>query len=161
MGNNTVVPIALAIAGFGAIVVGIHQGVVHVAPGYQGTITTGGDVLRRREWLLTGMGAAGLVGAAVSLQSKRLSVVPVVLGGVVLFEAVRTMVLKAQSLPYPLYTETTYVLSGEPVMFIFGAQPFLLVAGGVLLVCAGLVGLRRESDRENGDGLSSSSSRAT
>lgn len=155
------VPVVLAVAGFAAVVVGIHQGVVHVAPGYQGTINSGGgEVFDRRGWLLAGMGAAGIVGAAVSLRRKRLSVVPVAVGGGVLFEAFRTMILLALSLPYPLYTETTYRRSGDPVMFVFGAEPFLLVAGGILLVGAGFARLRRHTDRGRGDGVSSPSSTA-
>lgn len=149
-------PVVLAIAGFAAIVIGMHQGVLHVAPGYQGTINAGGEVPGLREWLLAGMGAVGIVGAAVSLRRKRLGVVPVAVGGVVLFEGVRTMVLAANGLRYPLYTETTYPFSGEPIMFIFGAEPFLLIAGGGLLVVAGFVGLRGQRDGDDGGGTSSS-----
>ncbi|QLG62117.1 hypothetical protein [Halorarum salinum] len=160
MRDDTVVPVVLAIAGYAAIVVGIHQGVLHVAPGYQGTINAGGEVLGRREWLLTGTGVIGIGGAAVSLRRKRLSIVPAAVGGAVLFEACRTMIIAARSLPYPLYTETTYRFSGEPIMFVFGAEPFLLVAGGGLLVGAGIVGLRGRRNRESGDETSSPSSRA-
>ncbi|QLG61897.1 hypothetical protein [Halorarum salinum] len=159
--NRGISPVVLAIAGFAAIVVGIHQGVLHVAPGYQGTINAGGEVPGRREWLLAGMGIIGIVGAAVAPWRKRLSVVPVAVGGIVLFEAFRTMFVAANGLRYPLYTETTYPFSGEPIMFIFGAEPFLLVAGGGFLVGAGIVGLRGRRTRENRDEMSSPSSRAT
>ena len=160
MRDSPAVPIILASAGFAAIVVGVHQGVLHVAPGYQGTINAGGGVLGRREWLLAGMGAVGIVGATVSLRWKRLSVVPMAVGGVVLFEAFRTMIIAAHGLPYPIYTETAYRLSDDPVMFIFGAEPFLLVAGGVLLVSAGIVGLRGRRNRENDETSSPSSTAA-
>ena len=159
MRNNAMAPGILAIAGFVAIVVGIHQGVLHVAPGYQGTINAGGDPLGRREWLLAGVGALGVVGAVSSIRTKRLSAVPGAVGGVVLFEAFRTIVLAATGLPYPLFTETTYRTSGDPVMFILGAEPFLLVAGGVLFVGAGIVGSRIQRNRGNDDEMSSPSSR--
>lgn len=158
MRDSPAVPIILASAGFAAIVVGVHQGVLHVAPGYQGTINAGGEVLGRRDWLLAGIGAVGIGGATVSLRRKRLSVVPVAVGGIVLFEAFRTMFIAAHSLPYPIYTETTYRRSDDPVMFIFGAEPFLLVAAGVLLVGAGIVGLRGRRSQENDDEASSPSS---
>lgn len=158
--NSGIGPVVLAIAGFTAIVVGVHQGVLHVAPGYQGTINAGGEVLGRREWLLAGTGVVGIVGAAVALRRKRLSVVPVAVGGIVLFEALRTMILAANGLPYPLYSETTNRLSGEPIMFVFGAEPFLLIAGGVLLVGAGIAGLGGQRNREKRDEMSSPSSKA-
>lgn len=153
--NNGVSPIILSVAGFVTVVVGVHQGVFHVAPGYQGTINAGGEALGRREWLLAGVGAVGVVGAALSIRRKRLSVVPAVVGGIVLFEAFRTIIIAWNALPYPLFTETTYRRSGEPVMFILGAEPFMLMAGGVLLVGAGIAGIRGYTDRENGDEMSS------
>lgn len=151
MNRNAVIPTALAVAGFAAIVVGITQGVLQVAPGYHGTINAGAEGFNRRDWLLAGMGVVGIVGAIVSLRRKSLSTVPVTVGGVVLFEAFRTMILAARGLHYPLYTQTTYRRSGDPVKFVFGAEPFLLVAGGVLLVGAGIVVLRGRGDRESGD----------
>ena len=158
MREDPAVPVILASAGFAVIVVGVYQGVLHVAPGYQGTINAGGEVFSRREWLLAGMGIVGIGGAVGSLRRKQLSTVPMAVGAGVLFEAIRTMILAARGLPYPLYTETAYRTSGEPVMFIFGAEPFLLLAGGVLLVGAGIVRLRGQGPGENGEERSSPSS---
>ncbi|MFC4359002.1 hypothetical protein ACFO0N_13720 [Halobium salinum] len=157
LGDHGISPILISMAGFVAVVVGVHQGVLHVAPGYQGTIDAGGEVLGRREWLLVGVGTVGVVGAASSKRRKRLSAVPVASGGVVLFEAFRTVILAANGLPYPLFRETTYRSSGGPVMFILGAEPFLLVAGGVLLVAAGVGGRRLHRHRED-DEMSSAPS---
>ncbi|MFC5367067.1 hypothetical protein [Salinirubrum litoreum] len=148
-------PILLSVAGLVAVIVGVQQGVLHVAPGYQGTINASAEAFDRRKWLLAGVGIAGVAGAVASLRRKRLSVVPVAAGAVVVFEAVRTIVLAATGLPYPLFTETTYRRSGDPVMFVLGAEPFLLVAGGCLFVAAGVAGLRRRRGRETGDELSS------
>ena len=158
--NHALGPVVIAVAGFAAIVVGIHQGVLHVAPGYQGVIDTGGEALDRRGWVLAGLGVAGIAGAAISVRRQRLAVLPVAVGGAVLVEAVRTIVLVASTLPYALYTETTYRSTGEPVMFVLGAEPFLLVAGGVLLVGAGIVGLRGQRERNGGDEVSSPSGAA-
>ncbi|WP_267639709.1 hypothetical protein [Haloarchaeobius amylolyticus] len=147
--------IILSVAGFVTVIVGVQQGIFHVAPGYQGTINAGGEALGRREWLLAGVGAVGVVGAALSIRRKRLSVVPVVGGGIVLFEVFRTIIIAWNALPYPLFTETTYRRSGEPVMFILGAEPFMLIAGGSLLFGAGIAGIRGSTHREDGDEMSS------
>lgn len=151
-------PILLSMAGFVAVIVGVQQGVLHVAPGYQGTINASAEAFGRRKWLLAGLCVVGVAGAVVSIRRKRLAVVPVAVGGVLVFEAVRTTVLAATGLPYPLFAETTYRRSGEPVMFILGAEPFLLVAGGVLFVGAGIVRLREHRNREVGDDVSSPAS---
>ena len=154
-------PILLSLAGFVAVVVGVQQGVLHVAPGYGGTINASEEVFGRRKWLLAGVGAVGVVGASLSSRRKRLSAVPIAVGGVVLLEAFRTTVLAATSLDYPLFTETAYRRSGEPVMFVLGAEPLLLAAGGVLLVGAGIVGLRAHGNRENDEEMSPSPSTPT
>lgn len=151
--------LALAIAGFAAIVVGVYQDFLQVAPGYQGTVGAGAEALNRKDWLLVGIGIVGIVGAAVSHLKKRLSFVPAAVGAIVLLETFRTSILVVDTFPYPLYTETAYRLSGDPVMFIFGAKPFLLVIGGILLVGAGIVGLRGYGDRKNGDEIAAPSSR--
>jgi hypothetical protein len=147
MKRSDVAPVVLAVAGFAAIAVGIHQGLVHVAPGYEGTIMTGwGGELNHEEWLLAWMGAIGIAGAAVSLRWRRLSMIPVVMGGIVLFYALRAVVYQFQNMK--LYTKTT-IYSGDTVVFILGAEPFLLIIGGLLLVAAGITGLRRHTNREN------------
>lgn len=142
------VPVAIALAGLVAVLVGVFQGLVHVAPGYEGTITTGWDGgLNHEEQLLAALGGVGVAGAALSLRWKRLAAVPAAVGGVVLFYAVRAMagyVLNG----LPLYTETTLPRSTEPVVYVFGAEPFLLVAGGLLFVGAGIARLRRWTPRE-------------
>jgi len=154
-------PVWLAIAGAIAILIGIYQGLVHVAPGYEGAIMTGwGGELNHDERLLAGLGVAGVGGAVGSIWWKRLSFVPVAMGGVVLFYAGRAILHYVSDRPQ-LYTETTYRSSGEPVMYILGAEPFLLIAGGVLLGGAGIVRLRGQPTRDNGDETSPPSSPAT
>ncbi|WP_277555031.1 hypothetical protein [Halobaculum limi] len=146
---HSVGPILLSVVGLVAVIVGVQQGVLHVAPGYQGTINASEELFGRRKWLLTGAGAVGVVGAISSIRWKRLSVVPVAVGGIVFVEGLWTAILAATGLDYPLFTETTYRRSGDPVMFILGAEPFLLVAGGVLLAGAGIAGRRVHRNRQD------------
>ena len=148
-------PAALAVAGFAAVVIGIHQGLVHVAPGYEGTIVTGwGGSLNHEERLLAGLGAVAIGGAVASLRWRRLAVVPVATGSVVLTSALRAVVNTFQD--RGLYTETT-TDGGNSVAFVLGAEPFLLVAGGLrlvagglLLVGAGVAGRRRHAGPTHG-----------
>lgn len=156
MRNSTVLPVVLAVAGFAAIVVGIHQGLVHVAPGYEGVIMSGwGGKLNHEERLLARIGAVGVGGTVAILRWKRLSIIPIAAGGVVLFYALRAILQWAQNVT--LYTETaTY--GGDPVLFILGAEPFLLIAGGLLLIGAGLMGWRQQRNRNDRSAPSQASS---
>lgn len=160
MRKGPVLQSALAVAGFAAIVIGIHQGLVHVAPGYDGTtIMTGwGGELNHEESLLATLAALGVGGTVGTLRWQRFAVVPVAMGGVVLFYAIRAIFHQVQNVP--LYSEIqTY--GGDRAMFILGAEPFLLIGGGLLLVGAGIVGWRREARSEDGCERSPASSSAS
>ena len=147
MRTKPVLPVVVAVAGLAGIVVGIYQGLVHVAPGYGGTISSGwGGTLNHEERLLASIAAVGIGGTVASLRWKRFCAVPVAAGGVVLFYALRAILQYVQTVP--LYAETT-TRSGEPVVFILGAEPFLLILGGVLLVGAGLLGWRQQTNRDD------------
>lgn len=150
MNDDRALPLALAIAGFAAIVIGIYQGLVHVAPGYgELTIVTGwGGELSHEERLLAALGAVGLGGIAGSRRWTQLAVVPVAMGAIVLFYALRAMLHYVQHVP--LYTEVR-TNGGDPAMFILGAEPFLLIGGGLLLIGAGIASRRRQPSREEGD----------
>jgi hypothetical protein len=141
MNYHRFVPLVLAIAGFAAICIGVYQGLVHVAPGYEGTIMSGWDgSLNHEEVLLVQLGALGVGSVVAGLRWKRLSSISVVMGGIVLFYAVRAVFTLVQS-PRPLYREFSVQgagFEGDTVMFVLGAEPFLLAAGGLLLVGAGL-----------------------
>jgi hypothetical protein len=151
-------PAVLALAGFVTIVVGVHQGLVHVAPGYEGTITTGWDgELSHEEVLLARLGFVGVVGAVAAFRWRRLAVVPAATGVVVLFYAVRAVLHYARD--PGLYAAVT-AFGGESVRFVLGAEPFLLVAGGALLVAAGAVGWRaRLGGADDGASAAASPSR--
>jgi hypothetical protein len=158
MRRKRAIPAVLALAGFVAIVVGVHQGLVHVAPGYEGTITTGWDgPLSHEEILLARLGLVGVVGAVGASRWRRLAVVPAATGAVVLFYALRAVLHYAQD--PGLYAPVT-AFGGESVRFVLGAEPFLLVAGGALLVAAGVVGWgARPSGADDGASAAASPSR--
>lgn len=154
--SKRILPTVLAVAGFTVIVIGIYQGLLHVAPGYDGTIMTGWDGgLNHEERLLAGLGAVGIAGAVATIRWKQFSIVPGFMGGVVLFYAVRAIYLQVQDVP--LYTETT-LYSGETTVFVLGSEPFLLIAGGLLLIGAGTVGwiYHPECETASGDSVTSS-----
>ncbi|WP_251329080.1 hypothetical protein [Haloplanus pelagicus] len=136
MRSRRLVPVALAAAGLAAIVIGVYQGLIHVAPGYEGTIMSGWDGdLNHEERLLVRLGLVAVGGTVTALRWRRLAVVPVVAGGVVAFYALRAIVHYA--LDPGLYAEVeTY--GGHSTRFVLGAEPFLLVAGAVLLAAAGV-----------------------
>jgi len=149
MRTQRLVPVALAVAGFVAIVVGIHQGLVHVAPGYEGTITSGWDgAPNHEERLLARLGLVAVVATVATLRWRRLALVPVAVGGVVLFYALRAV---GHYVWEPgLYTAVeTY--GGASLRFVLGAEPFLLVGGAVLLVVAGVRGWTVCSSSDGGD----------
>jgi len=147
MRTRRLVPVAVAIVGLAAIVIGVQQGLVHVAPGYEGTITTGwGGDLNHEERLLARLGLVGVVGTVAARWWRHLVVVPVATGGVVLFYALRAALHYA--LDPGLYIEVSAY--GGPTRFVLGAEPFLLVAGGALLAGAGVVGWRTRPDGDGG-----------
>lgn len=147
MKNDRLVPVVIAATGFAAIVFGIHQGLVHVAPGYEGTITTGWDgALTHEELLLALVGGVGAGGTVAALRWKRLASVPVATGGIVLYSVFRAILGQFQS-PHSLYREYSLQPPGSEeftVMVVLGAEPVLLAAGGLLLVAAGIAGSKLE-----------------
>ena len=156
MEGRRLVPVMMAIAGCAAIGIGVYQGLVHVAPGYEGTITSGWDgSLSHEEVLLTQLGAVGLGGAVAALRWRRLSSVPCVMGSIVLLYAGRAVFGLVQS-PRPLYREFPVHgagFEGDTVVFVLGAEPFLLAAGGLLLAGAGVTGMRPRTPNGEDDGV--------
>ncbi|QLD86892.1 hypothetical protein HWV23_14545 [Natronomonas halophila] len=164
MENHRLVPIVLAVAGCVAIVVGVYQGLVHVAPGYEGTVMSGwGGDLNHEEVLLAQLGIVGVGGTVAALRWKRLASVPVVMGSIVLFYALRAMFSWVVSSRRPLYQEYSPQapgFDGEPIMLIFGAEPFLLAAGGLLLIGAGIARVKLRTPGEESDEMTHPSSQA-
>ena len=147
MENDRLVPAVVAAIGFTAIVFGVYQGLVHVAPGYEGTIMSGWDGdLNHEEVSLVLVGGVGIGGAVAARKWKRLASIPVGMGGIVLFSVLRAVLGQFRS-PHSLYREYTLQPPGSgeyTVMIILGAEPFLLAVGGLLLVGAGIAGLKSE-----------------
>ena len=154
METHRLVPLAMAVAGFAAIGIGVYQGLVHVAPGYEGTIMSGWDgSLNHEEVLLVQLGALGVGSVAAGLRRKRLSIVSVVMGSIVLFYAFRAVFNLFQS-SRPLYREFSVQgagFEGDTVMFVLGAEPFLLAAGGLLLVGAGIRASKLQISKRGSD----------
>jgi len=144
MRPRRLVPVALAAAGVVAIVIGVQQELVHVAPGYEGRVVTGwGGKLNHEERLLARLGAVGVAGAVAALRWRRLAVVPVATGSVVLCYALRAVLYYA--FDPGLYT--TVPVYGGTTRLVLGAEPALLAVGGTLLVVAGVVRGRATTER--------------
>ncbi|WP_416838866.1 hypothetical protein [Haloferax sp. DFSO52] len=140
MDRQRILAVALAVVGFAAIVVGIQQELLHVAPGYEGTIETGwGGRINHEERLLAQLAGVGVVGTLVTLRWKYAAVVPLVIGGVELGYSIRAVLHYVQD--PGLYTQVQKY-DGTTTRLILGAEPFLLVAGGLFLLGAGVVGWR-------------------
>ncbi|MFC7228700.1 hypothetical protein N0B31_14915 [Salinirubellus salinus] len=162
MEHGRLVPVAMAILGFAAIGIGVYQGLVHVAPGYEGTIMSGWDgSLSHEEVLLVQLGALGVGSVVAGLRWKRLSSLSFVMGSIVLFYAVRAVFNLFQS-PRPLYREFSVQgagFEGDTVMLVLGAEPFLLAAGGLLLIGAGLAPFTSRLSKRGSEGATPRPSR--
>lgn len=142
MNREYLVAVSVAVLGATLIGIGIFQELLHVAPAYEGTIDTGwGGPINHEEYLLAQLAAVGVVGALISGRWRGCSLVPIATGGVVLFYVVRAILYHA--LDPGLYTEVTH--GQTTTRLVLGAEPFLLIAGGILLVGAGGIGWRMHS----------------
>lgn len=161
MDGHRLVPVVMAVVGFVTIVIGVYQGLVHVAPGYEGTITSGWDgTLSHEEVLLAQIGAVGVGGAVAGLRWKRLASIPVVAGSIVLFYTLRATFNWLWSPTRPLYREFSPQAPGfeGETMLILGTEPFLLAVGGVLLIGSGIVRVKsRTPGEESGEVIPPSS----
>jgi len=143
MKRRSLLAVGVAIAGFVLVWIGIQRELIHVGSMYEGTIDSGwGKAINHEERLLVGLAALGAVGTVVSTRWKSVAVVPVATGGVGLFYTFRAISHYAQN--PGLYTEVT-TASGRTTRYVLGAEPFLLVAGGILLVVAGIASWKLET----------------
>ncbi|MGB9957637.1 hypothetical protein ACOZ4B_14775 [Haloferax prahovense] len=147
MDHQRTLVVVMAVVGFGAIVAGVHQELLHVAPGYDGTITTGWDGrLNHEEYLLARLGGVGVVGALAALRWKHAVALPVAVGGV---EIGYSLVAVSHYVRDPgLYT-TVQTFDGT-TRLVLGAEPFLLVVGGLLFLGAGVAAWRTHGERAAG-----------
>ncbi|WP_410765505.1 hypothetical protein [Haloferax sp. DFSO60] len=155
MNSQKAVTVAMAVVGLGAILVGIQQELLHIAPVYEGTIETGwGGRLNHEERMLAQLGCVGVGGAVATLRWKYAAVLPLVIGGVELGYPLRAVFSYARD--PGLYT-VVQTYDGTSTKLILGAEPFLLVTGGLLLLGAGIVGWRSHTNREGTRGPSADS----
>ncbi|WP_324760046.1 hypothetical protein [Haloarcula montana] len=149
MNRTRLLPVGLAAAGLVTVLVGIHTELLHARSMYDFTITTGwGRVpgqprllhsLNHEERLLAQLAGVGLVGSILAMRWRQAAAIPVLMGGVVLFYPVRTVLHYLGDPRTGVYTGVVPV--GDPTgRVVFGAEPYLLVLGGVLLLAAGVAG---------------------
>jgi hypothetical protein len=142
MDRRALLPAGVAVAGTLAVVIGIHTDLLAMRPGVGGAIETGwGGRLNHEERLLAGLGLVGIVGAFVAVRWRRAALLTQAVGGVVLFYALRAVVGYALDPSLELYTGFP-VADGTTGQVVFGAEPYLLVLGGLLLIVAGVLGFR-------------------
>ena len=125
MPRRTELALSVAALGLLLVVVGLFQELAHI-PNSEAVIVTGWDRgLSHEEWFLAYVAGAGLLGAVAGLQWPRWAgIVPVLSGGTIAFFA-----LRAASHYY------------GPGPIALGLEPYLLVAGALCLIGAGVVGL--------------------
>jgi hypothetical protein len=161
--------VVIAAAGLLTVVLGVHAELLHARPMYDVTVETGwGHLdghplwihsLNHEERLLASLSGVGLLGSVVATRWRPAAAMPAASGVIVVFYPVRAVVRWASSPQFGIYTGIPGV--GNPSgRFVLGAEPYLLVVGGLCLVGAGLVGWRaatpqRRSDDDAGSTLSS------
>lgn len=142
-------PVGLAGAGLFAVVVGIHAELLHARPMYDFAITTGWGVvpghrrwihsLNHEEWLLAEIAGLALLGSLAATRWRRAAAIPALAGLIVCFYPIRAVAHYATE--EGVYTGLPAV--GDPTSrVVLGAEPFLLVLGGLCLLGAGYVGWR-------------------
>ncbi|MFC6954860.1 hypothetical protein [Halorubellus litoreus] len=142
MDRRALLPGGVAIAGTLAIVIGVHTELLTMRPGTAGTIETGwGGSLNHEEELLAGLSVVATSSAFAAIRWRRAALLAQAVGGVVLFYALRAVVGYSFDPTLGIYTGLP-VLDGTNGRVIFGAEPYLLVLGGLLLIVAGVLGFR-------------------
>jgi hypothetical protein len=146
--------IGLSIAALVAVVIGVHAELLHARPVYDFTIDTGWGVtpgqrrwihsLNHEERLLAQVAGLGVLGSIAATRWRRAVVIPGVMGTIVLFYPLRAVWHHATETG--IYTGLPIV--GDPSSrVVLGAEPYLLVAGGLFLVGSALLAwLASDSD---------------
>lgn len=142
MDRRTLLPTGVAIVGALAVVIGIHMELLHMRAGVGRTIDTGwASSLNHEEGLLAGLSLLGIVGALAARRWRRAGLLSQAVGGVVLFYALRAVMQHILDPGVGIYTGLP-VFEGTTGQIVFGAEPYLLVFGGLLLIAAGVLGYR-------------------
>jgi hypothetical protein len=150
--------LGLSIAALLAVAIGVHAELLHARPLYEFTIDTGWGIapgherwlhsLNHEERLLAQLTGLGVLGSIAATRWRRVAVIPGVMGVIVLFYPIRAVWHHATDTG--IYTGIPFL--GDPSSrVILGAEAYLLVVGGVLLVGSAVVGWRA-SDHEPSSG---------
>lgn len=150
MDRRALLPTGLALAGLVVVLLGLHQELLTARAAGGPTVTTGwGRDLNHTERLLGALATVALPVAAVSVRVRRAGYLVQAVGATVLWFALTASV---HWLGQPEVYTGLPVAGGTTGEFVLAAEPYLLLAGGLLLVAAGAVGAQgtpgRETDRD-------------
>ncbi|WP_254822170.1 hypothetical protein [Haloglomus halophilum] len=135
----------LALLGLLAVVVGVYQDLLRIMPASAGSIETPwGRDPTQGEYLLLLWAGIGVVGAVAAIRWRLAAVAPAVMGSIVLLGTGNTVLRYEREIG--LYTPVP-TPGGDRAQHALGAEPFLLVAGALLLVGAGGVGWWAHAER--------------
>jgi len=129
---------ALSVVGLAAVLVGVHTESLHAAASSGYTVQTGWDgPLNYQELELIELAALGVLGALAAVRWQRAAYGTLLAGGLVLVYPLRFLADRFESVSQGLD-----VGGGTTIDVSFGAEPYLLLFGGTVLVLAGVAGVR-------------------
>lgn len=143
MESRDVIPAGLALTALALVVVGIHQELLTTRFAGGPIIETGwGGDLSYQERQLGALVAGALPVAAASARYRRAGYLVQAVGAVVLGA---TLLATTHWIGQPEVYTGLPVAGGASGVFVLGAEPYLLVVGGLLLVGAGVAGARPDA----------------
>ena len=138
MDRRTILPVGLAFVGLVTVLVGLHQDLLTVRAAYDGTVTTGwGRDLNHTERKLGLLATVALPVAAAAARYRYAGYLVQAAGAAVTWAALSASV---HWLLDPVVYSGLPVAGGTSGAFVLGAEPYLLLVGGLLLVAAGVAG---------------------
>jgi len=132
------VPVAISVGALATVFVGVHTESLHAAAASGYTVQTGWDgPLNYQELELVELAALGVLGALAAVRWRRAAYGTLLAGGLVLVYPIRFLADRFESVSQGLD-----VGGGTTIDVSFGAEPYLLLFGGTVLVLAGVAGIR-------------------
>ena len=136
--RSKLLPVALSVGALLAVLVGVHTESLHAAASSGYTVQTGWDgPLNYQELELVELAALGVLGALAAVRWRRAAYGTLLAGGLVLVYPIRFLADRFESVSQGLD-----VGGGTTIDVSFGAEPYLLLFGGTVLVLAGVAGIR-------------------